>query len=96
MDARKVLTQRFTDAINKSFNRVPLIGERWFKWREQAAGPSLQFTGARMLAKATCTTASEIVRRIMRHLDLSDFNAEVQTKSNGDILVKLPKPRKTD
>lgn len=93
MDVKKVLTDRFTDAIKKSFNVVPLIGERWFKWHEEAKTPFFQFTGARPLAKATSTTSEEIVRRITRHLDLSGLDAEVTPKANGDIIVTITTPK---
>jgi hypothetical protein len=92
MDAKKVLTARFTDAIKKSFNTIPLIGERWFKWHDEVKTPFFQFTGARPLAKATSTTPAEIVRRITRHLDLKGLDAEVSTRANGDFVVKFTTP----
>jgi len=94
MDTEKVLTQRFKDAIGKSFNRPPLVGERWFKWHGAVKPPYFQFTGARPLAKATCTTTADIVRRILRHLDLAGLDGEARARPNGDIIVKLGGPPK--
>jgi hypothetical protein len=96
MDVKKALTDRFTDAIKKSFNAVPLIGERWFKWHGEAKEPFFQVTGARPLAKATSTTTAEIVRRINRHLDLDGLDAEATTRPNGDFIVKMAAPPTED
>ena len=91
MDIKKTLSKRFTKAIGKSFNRPPLIGPKWFSWHGEAKPPYFQFTGVGKMAKATMTKPDEIVRRLVRHLDTSGLDVEVQATSDGKINVKFNK-----
>jgi len=91
MDVKKELTARFTEAINKSFNRVPIVGPKWFKWHGKGKHPYFQFTGVRKLAKASDTKPQEIVKRILRHLDLDGFDVTVTTGANSEVIVKFSK-----
>jgi len=84
-----VVTRRFTEAIAKSFARVPLVGPRWFKWYGTADPPYFQFIGARKLAKATATRPDEVVRRILRHLDTKGLDAEVQVTPDAKINLRF-------
>ena len=92
MNVKEELTARFTDAISKSFNRVPLVGPKWFKWHGEDKEPCFQFTGTRKLAKAGDAEPQEVVKRILRHLDLAGLDVTVTARSNSDIIVKFNKP----
>ena len=89
MKIKEVLIKRFTEAIGKSFDRPPLIGPRWFKWYGTAKPPYFQFIGARKLAKAITTEPDEVVRRILRHLDMKGLEAEVQVTPDAKINVRF-------
>ena len=91
MDVKEELTARFTDAISKSFNRVPIVGQKWFKWHGKGKEPYFHFTGTRKLAKAGEAVPQDVVKRILRHLDLAGLDVTVTARSNSDIIVKFNK-----
>jgi hypothetical protein len=89
LETNELLIKRFTKAIGKSFAQVPLIGPRWFKWYGSAKPPYFQFIGVRKLAKATATTPDEVVRRILKHLNMKGVDAEVQVTADAKINLRL-------
>jgi len=88
-DMKKLLTDRFTKAVQKSFSPCPLIGPRWFRYRGDGRPRCFQFTGASKLTKATGFKLESVVQRIVEHLDVKDLDVAVEVADDGTNNVKL-------
>ena len=92
MDMQKLLTDRFVQAIKKSFAPCPLIGPKWFRLLAEDRPPRFCFSGSRKLAKATKDSPEAIVQRLLDNLDLSDLEVNVRTAKNWDVNVFFSGP----
>jgi len=86
----KLLVDRFTDAIRRAFRPCPLVGPKWFRFKEGPPRRQFEFVAAGKLAKATKMPPDSAVREVLRFLDLSDLDAEVTVSAHGSVLVTLP------
>ena len=88
-DISEMLTERFKQAVAKSFEPCPLIGPKWFRYCETAVPPYFQFTGVTKLAKATGIKRTMVSQRIVEHLDVSDLDVVVSVSEEFNINVRV-------
>lgn len=87
-DIEKLLTERFTSAIRKSFAPCPLIGPKWFRLNSGGRPADFQFVGLRKLAKAIGRGPKAIGLAVMRNLDLHGLGV-ADVKLTGDDVVNV-------
>ena len=96
MEPREFIRKRFVQAIQKSFDPCPLIGDRWFRYHEKTTPPYFQFAGAKKLAKAIGTNPKRICAAILEHMDLRGIDGELNVTSDVKInliLKSIPKAK---
>ena len=98
MNIEELLKDRFVKSIRKSYHPCPLIGDKWFVFREGGAAqasketpPDFQFLGVRKLAKATGIPAQRVAKFIARNLELAGLDVRVRIEEEWKIhLWRLP------
>lgn len=96
MNVEELLTDRFIKAVKKSFQPCPLIGPKWFSYNDKISPPCFQFTGVKSLAKATSSQQRAIAERVLRNLDTSGIDADVEITPEFKINLKFRSLPETD
>ncbi len=89
MDIEQVLKDRLIEAIKKSLNPCPLIGEKWFKFRPSGDPAHMMFTGIAKLSKATKCRPQRLSETIINNFNHDGINVSIRTKGDGTILLKV-------
>lgn len=93
MNVEETLTQRFIEAIRKSYKPCPIIGTKWFIFHPDASPPYFQFNGIGKLAKATGLRPATIAKRVLAGLSLKDLDATAELTDDFRINVRLAEDR---
>jgi len=92
MDIHKQLRKRFVRAIDKIFEKRPLIGPKWFSFNADGKSAHFQFLGIGKLAKAAGKNPKHMAKIIVRNLDLRGLKAKAEITSDAIINVKINQP----
>ncbi len=91
MNMQDELKERFVQAIRKSFQPCPLIGEKWFCFHPDGEPADLQFVGCDKLAKAMGMNRKTIAQTIVKNLYLRELKASIEITSDDRINIRLEK-----
>ena len=94
----KLAKDHFVWAIKKVFpNPTPLIGDKWFHFRDKGQPADLEFTGIPKLAKATGIPVKRVGQLILKTLSEKVLDAELEMTDEHHVIVRRnkakPKPK---
>lgn len=89
MDIEQILKSRLIEAIKKSLNPCPLIGEKWFKFRPGGNPAHMIFIGVAKLSKASKCRPERLSNTIVDKFNRDGINVSIWAKGDGTILVKV-------